>query len=66
MARSTDELYPPFFAVPMPLNADGHGPEMDPANVAVTTWEVWDALNLAVCTTSDEAIARLIAQRLNG
>lgn len=64
--RPTDELYPPFFVVAMPLNAEGHGPEMQPDMVVVTTWEVWDSLNLAVCTTSDEAVARLIAQRLNG
>ena len=63
--KSTDELYPPFYAVKMPLNADGEGPEMDPNKVFAITWEVWDALNLAVCTTSDEAVAKLIAQRLN-
>jgi hypothetical protein len=66
LSRSVDELLPPFYVVPMPLNEQGHGPETDPAEVVVTTWEVWDCLTLAVCTTSDEAIARLIAQRLNG
>lgn len=63
--RSVDELYPPFFVVEMPLNAEGHGPEMDPTKVAGVDWEVWDQLNLAVCASGDEATARLICQRLN-
>jgi hypothetical protein len=63
--RSIDELYAPFFVVPIPFNAAGHGPEMDPAEVVGTAWEIWDGLNLALATASTEEIARLIAQRLN-
>lgn len=65
MTRSVDELCPPFYVVEMPFNEAGQGPEMDPAKVAGTSWEVWDGLFLAVCTAGDEAMARLIAQRLN-
>lgn len=65
MTRLSGELYAPFFVIDMPFNAEGHGPEMDPAKVAGIAWEVWDTLNLTVCTTSNEALARLIAQRLN-
>jgi len=65
MRSSTDELYPPFFVVEVPINAAGQGPEMDPAKEVGVCWEVWDSLNLALCTAGDEAIARLIAQRMN-
>jgi hypothetical protein len=64
--RSVDELCPPFYVVPIPINAEGQGPEMDPAKEVGVCWEVWDGLFLAVCTAGDEDIARLIAQRLNG
>lgn len=29
-------------AVPMPINAEGKGPEMDPSKVVRTDWEIWD------------------------
>jgi hypothetical protein len=59
------ELCPPFFVIQIMMNEDGQGPEMDPAKVVSTSWEVWDCLNLTICSTNDEALARLIAQRLN-
>jgi len=65
MSRSIDELLPPFYVVEMPFNAAGHGPEMDPAEVVGTAWEIWDGLNLALATANTEEIARLICQRLN-
>lgn len=38
----------PYTLVPMPVNAEGRGPEMDPAKVVRTDWEVWDELNRCV------------------
>jgi len=65
MPRSVDELCPPFFVVEMPISIDGHGPEMHRHLIAYTTWEIWDQLNLSVCTVGDKDVAKLIAQRLN-
>jgi hypothetical protein len=65
MTRSIDELSPPFYVIEMPFNERGQGPETDPAKVVAISWEVWDQLFLTVCSTGDEATARLIAQRLN-
>lgn len=31
---------PPYSVVPMPLNKDGEGPELDPKLVVQTLWEV--------------------------
>ena len=41
----------------MPLNKDGRGPEMNPANIVSTKFEVWDATCKTVASfdTKDEA-----------
>jgi hypothetical protein len=39
---------PPYFVIKMPLNAEGKGPECDPAKVVKNTWEIWDSCNMAV------------------
>lgn len=38
------EAIGPFYVVPMPYNAEGRGPEMDPAKVVGVKYEVWDSL----------------------
>lgn len=60
-----DEIEFPVYYVAMPVNAEGHGPEMDPAKVVWIQHEIWDQNNLAIATVCDEKTARLIATRLN-
>lgn len=47
--------------IPMPLNKDGEGPEMDPNKVVETVWELWDddCQTLSVHPTEVEALAAL-------
>lgn len=56
----------PFYVVTMPVNKEGHGPEMDESKVVVTYYEVWDQSFLSVgsFTTRDRAFA--ICNVLNG
>lgn len=41
-------LIPPFVVVPLPVNANGEGPEMDPFKVSKVLWEVWDGAGQVV------------------
>lgn len=56
---------PPFHYIPMPLNADGDGPEMDAGKVTRTEHQVWNGAFLPVATCPSEAAARYIANLLN-
>jgi len=49
----------PFAIIPMPYNAQGLGPEMDPTKVVETEWQVWDDCNrcIAVLRTDHEELA---------
>lgn len=49
-----------LFVMPMPLNADGNGPEMDPEKVVSTNYEVWDDDNDTVGVLRPES-ARVFA-----
>ena len=62
MTGTTD---PPYTYVPMPLNAEGNGPETDPDKVVRVQHEVWDAQFNTVCLATDEDAARLIVAALN-
>lgn len=54
-----------FYYVPMPVNADGHGPEMDPAKVRWTQHEIWNELHLSIGTFASEEVAKWVADALN-
>jgi len=45
---------PPFAVVPMPLNSEGSGPEMDEDEVKSIEWQVWDSAFLLVSVHSNE------------
>ena len=38
------DLCPPFYITPMPVNINGHGPEMDELKVVKTYYQVWDCI----------------------
>jgi hypothetical protein len=48
----------------MPLNAEGHGPEMDPAKVVRVQHEVWNGHQLSVATFQNKAVAELFVAAL--
>ena len=52
---SIEDLY--LYVVPMPLNKEGQGPEMDNTKIWDMNFEVWDDLCLAHATfkTREEA-----------
>jgi hypothetical protein len=56
---------PPFQVIPMPLNANGDGPEMNPFLVARTTFEVWDAACSTVASFEHASDAELFASDCN-
>lgn len=51
----------PFQVIPMPLDADGRGPETDPTKITRTVYEIWDASCQTVGSFSveSEALAHL-------
>ena len=55
----------PFFYVPMPLNAEGQGPEMDDAKVVRIQHEVWSASMLSLGIFASEEVAVFVAKSLN-
>lgn len=55
----------PFFVVEMPINADGQGPEMDPAKVQMTLWEVWNPVNLSLCQLPSKPMADWVVKKFN-
>lgn len=55
----------PVFAIVMPLNAWGHGPEENPDLVRIVTWEVWDQVLNVVCKCNCEEDAKFIADLIN-
>ncbi len=55
----------PFFYMPMPINAEGTGPEMDAAKVVRVQHEVWNGNNLSVAIVHDEPTGRWLATQLN-
>lgn len=54
-----------LFAVPMPTNAEGTGPEMNPELVVRTDWELWDECNMSYGQCLTEAVATELARRWN-
>ena len=55
-----------YVYMPMPVNAQGQGPETDSTKVKTILHEVWlEATNETVCTCYNEAIARQIANLLS-
>lgn len=56
---------PPFIVIPMTVNADGQGPEMDEDKVVKVYWQVWDALNQTVMEYEDEGDAMNFCDLLN-
>jgi hypothetical protein len=48
----------PFYVVPMPLDAQGCGPETNPELVVTTEYEVWDDIFLSYGSWSTEAEAQ--------
>ena len=55
----------PFFVVDMPINADGDGPEMDPAKVQVTLYEIWNGHCLSLGQFADRSLAEFCCAALN-
>lgn len=55
----------PYFYVAMPVNENGHGPEMDEAKAKYVQHEVWNAHNLSVASACNETVARVIADALS-
>lgn len=55
---------PPYFAIPMPLNAKGEGPAGAHETVR-TIWQVWDACNCTVAEYPTQIEAEQTAARLN-
>lgn len=55
---------PPFHYVPMPLNADENGPEMDAANVVRTEHQVWNAECEVVAVCPTEQVAKFVVAGL--
>jgi hypothetical protein len=56
----------PYLVVPIPLNEDGAGPEMDESRVVKTEWEVWDACCQTVSIHETEGEALAAKARLEG
>lgn len=54
----------PFYYMPMPVNADGHGPA-SAKETARVLHEVWDAAAGTVCVCQSESDARLVADIMN-
>lgn len=59
------EFYPPFIVIPMPLDKDGRGPEMDSSKVFKTVYEVWDAACQTIATYNNMDEAAIKAAELN-
>lgn len=59
------EIVPPFHVVPMPINVDGEGPEMDPTKVVKTMYEVWDSLNQTIGEFNAIEFANIAVNSLN-
>lgn len=57
---------PPFTIIPMPYNADGGGPEMDPAKVVCTVYEIWDIGCRTLGVFDTLAQARQAMEKLTG
>lgn len=55
----------PYYVVDMPINANGTGPEMDPAKVQITLYEVWNGHCLSLGQWPSRALAQLVADALN-
>lgn len=51
--------------VPMPINADGNGPETREEFVVRTEWHVWTHDFLGVCVCGDEATAKHLVRLHN-
>lgn len=66
-AEGLDPAYTdgPFFVVPMPVNKHGFGPEMDPAKVQHTSYEVWNVHNLSLGSYLTKELAQFVADALN-
>ena len=66
-AEGLDPAYTdgPFFVIPMPVNKHGSGPEMDPAKVLQTSYEVWNGHNLSLGSYPSKALAQFVADALN-
>lgn len=59
------------FVIPMPLNREGNGPEMDPNLIWEVRWQVWDSDTfecLAEYPSQEEAVyqAELLNASLSG
>ena len=70
MADKGEKLDPaytdgPFYVVDMPINAHGHGPEMDPAKVQVTLHEVWNGHCLSLGQYQSRPLAQWVTDALN-
>jgi len=50
-----------YFVIPIPLNKEGKGPEMDPKKVVETDWEIWDEELVCISSHPTEEVA--IAER---
>lgn len=62
MLPDASEGCPPFYVVPMPINAEGHGPEMDQTKVVKTEYEIWDQLYMTyfICDTKSQAESKCL------
>lgn len=65
IVRAIDPALPVYY-VAMPLNAEGNGPEMNPAKVVRTQHLVWDQLYECVAECHDEFMARIVVDAING
>lgn len=54
-----------YFIVPIPVNADGDGPEMDPEKVTSIVYEIWDEDFITVFTTTSKEEAQKECDILN-
>ena len=55
---------PPYHVVPMPLNSEGKGPEMNKDKIVNVSYEVWDCCNMTVATLGREQKLEAEIERL--
>lgn len=60
------DYFPPFMVVPMPVNKDGDGPEMDESLVVETRYEVWDSVFQTLHDFDNIVEAQQMADKMNG